>query len=110
MEKVITELPNVFPGLGEVKGSTFTFVKGNEHALIYSVTEGDKTHFEVFERKEAPLCLDFQKREYSETEAKIRYPRSNDFGKWAWTAMTAKSATERFKKICDFRQGKEIEE
>ena len=103
MEKVfekVTELPNVFPGKGKVSGRVFKKVKETDSAAMYEVkSENGKVYYEVFVKKLAPLCLDFQKRLYSETEAKVRYPGSNDFGKWAWLLGDLESAERKFNEI-----------
>ena len=79
--KTVHQLPDQF------RKSTFDFqqVKESEYGYIYAVSDKDLTFYEVFEKKETPLCLDFKNRLYSDTEFKHRYPSNEDFGKWAWT-------------------------
>tara|TARA_R110000868_G_scaffold106690_2_gene292414 strand:+ start:1855 stop:2166 length:312 start_codon:yes stop_codon:yes gene_type:complete len=88
------ELESKFKGVGEVKGFKYNRIKTTETMYVYSVHTGESTHFEVFERRTVPLCIDFEKRIYSETERKETYPKSNAFGVWAWTASTMKRAIE----------------
>jgi hypothetical protein len=78
-----TKLDCVIEGKGEVKGFVFTKQYENEKGYVYKVDNGK--HFEVFFKKEVPVCIDFEKRIYSETEKKEVYPKAKDFGIWAWT-------------------------
>jgi len=74
-----------FEGTGEMKGYTFSSLKENEKGFLYKVeSEEGTTHYEVFKKETSPICIDFEKRIYSETEFKYRYPKANDFGKWGW--------------------------
>jgi hypothetical protein len=83
-----------FIGTGDVKGFKFSQIHYTELAYVYKVDDGDgNVCFEVFKRKTAPICIDFEKRIYSETERKEYYPKSKDFGVWAWTyKLWAKAA------------------
>jgi len=103
--KNIQELPNKFIGKGEVKGFQFNVIYKSEFAYIYQVDNGS-IQFEVFERKNTPVCIDFGKRIYSETEFREIYPKSNSFGKWAWICKDLDSAIKKAEliedKILDF--------
>lgn len=88
----IQELPTEFIGQGEVRGFNFKQCGKTDTHYIYKV---DDTHFEVFQRKSVPVCIDFENRIYSETEFKEVYPKSADFGVTAWTAMTYTKAIEK---------------
>jgi len=94
----IKELEKQIIGGGEVKGLTYNQKNSSQHAYIYeAINEAGKiSHYEVFERKNSPVCIDFESRVYSETEFKESYPKSNSFGIWAWTANTLDSANNRF--------------
>ena len=82
----IKELPDNFIGVGEVSGLNFNKIASVDNGFLYEVgVDNIITHFEVFERKLTPICIDFEKKIYSETEFKVRYPKAEDFGKWAWT-------------------------
>lgn len=97
MEKVIIELEKVIVGNGEVKGYTYTQIERSDSAYLYEVSKyGVFMCFEVFKRKNSPVCIDFEKRLYSETEFKESYPKSNSFGVWAWTKSTKQSALDLF--------------
>ena len=98
MENKTELLPIEFIGTGEVSGFKFKQVYSDELAYIYKVSDGHIT-FEVFKRKTAPICLDFGKRIYSETQFKEIYPKSNSFGFWAWSCKTLDSAMSYVKKI-----------
>lgn len=83
MEK-IHEIPNEFIGTGEVKGFRFKKLDSNNDKLAYEVRcGGGAVHYEVFERKLTPLCVDFKNRTYSDNEFKVKYPKAKDFGVWA---------------------------
>ncbi len=82
---MIKELEDSFEGTGDVKGWKFTKLASVEHGFMYERSCPDiGTYFEVFAVKVVPICLDFENRIYSETDFKQVYPKTNDFGKWAW--------------------------
>ncbi len=91
----IKELENHFTGVGEVKGYKFTQIDNTGQAYLYKVcTNGRQAHYEIFKRKLAPICIDFEKRLYSDEEFKEIYPKSKDFGIWAWTTRDKIRACE----------------
>lgn len=90
------ELPLRIEGKGEVKGTTFYQEFASENGYIYRAESPEYTYFEIFLRKENSVCLDFDKRIYSDTEFKVQYPKSSDFGIWAWWSPTLEEAYERF--------------
>ena len=92
---MITKIENQFVGTGEVKGFIFTKVFENERGYVYEVNTGESKHFEAFYKKETPICIDFEKRIYSEIDKKEVYPKSKDFGVWAWNTSTIKAGVER---------------
>ena len=87
----IHKLEHSFDGKGEMKGYRFECVGERPSGYLYKVSgeNGDK-HYEVFVKKSVPVCLDFENRVYSETEFKETYPKSKDFGVWAWNVQTYK--------------------
>lgn len=89
-----TELDIHFVGVGEVKGKVFTRVFENSKRYVYEVKDEDAPtpHYEVFDRKTTPVCVDFANRVYSETDDKEVYPKAKDFGSWAWTFNSFESA------------------
>jgi hypothetical protein len=93
---MIQKLETEFIGTGEVKGFNFTQIERCAVGFIYEVENECKKHYEVFEHRKTPVCIDFEKRLYSEIDFKERYPKSNDFGAWAWTFNTLDKATKRF--------------
>lgn len=93
------ELDETLQGTGETKDFVFTRVHQSNSAYLYKVHTGASVHYEVFERRTTPICLDFENRIYSETETKETYPKSNDFGVWAWTTDTMERAIEIFEGI-----------
>lgn len=77
-------LDKEFIGTGEVSGLIYRQIHSSTSAYLYEVSrDGIIVCFEVFERKNSPICIDFEKRIYSETEFKETYPKSKDFGVWA---------------------------
>lgn len=93
------KLPENFTGNGEVDGFIFRQIKRGQNALIYEVRSSEIRHFEVFSIKTTALCLDFEKRLYSDTDFKEIYPKSKDFGKWAWTCKDSRRAIDIFYNI-----------
>ena len=83
-----TLLEKEFKGAGEVKGFNFKQAFAHAQFYVYEVRMDTSTWFEVFMRKTVPLCIDFDKKIFSDTDDKEVYPKSNDFGIWAWTAST----------------------
>jgi len=96
-----TQLPDKFLGTGEVKGIVFTKIDSNEHAYLFLVEnfEAKTIYYEVFERRVVAVCIDFEKRIYSETDFKEIYPKANDFGVWAWTNPDYSKALKKFEEI-----------
>lgn len=89
-------LEKEFSGRGEVSGFEFCQIKQSVHSYVYKITDSDnKVHYEVFKRKNTPLCLDFEKKVFSDTEFKEVYPKSKDFGVWAWTFRSKFEALKR---------------
>jgi hypothetical protein len=92
---MVTKLEDRIEGQGEVKGFVFTKEFENEKGYVYKVSTGDSNHFEAFYKKETPICIDFENRVYSETETKEVYPKSKDFGVWAWSVSSLEKAIVR---------------
>jgi len=88
-------LEKEFIGIGEVKGFKFKQIDSTTLGYIYLVDTGDSIHYEVFKRVNSPLCIDFKKRLYSETESKESYPKSNSFGITAWCCNKLIKAVNR---------------
>lgn len=79
------ELRKEFEGTGEVKGFHFKQVYDGGNFYVYEVTDMTDVrlkHYEVFEKR-------VNKRFDCET-----YPRSINFGKWAWTTSTFEQALD----------------
>ncbi len=89
-------LEKEFVGGGEVLGFSFKQVMFNDKAYVYEVRCGKVVYYEVFFRKTTAVCLDFEKRVYSDVDSKERYPKSNDFGVWAWTVKGLDKAKAKF--------------
>jgi len=91
-ETIIHKLTTEFVGTGEVSGFEFKQIAETELGYIYSVSNYGREWYEVFRRKTTPVCLDFEKRIYSETEFKEVYPKGEAFGVWAWTSPDKEKA------------------
>lgn len=89
------KLEDRIEGKGEVKGFVFTKEFENENGYVYKVDTGSSVHFEAFYRKETPICIDFENRIYSETDKKEMYPKSKDFGFWAWSVRSLEKGIKR---------------
>ena len=93
---LIHKLEESFTGTGEVKGFEFTKVAETDNGYVYLVKSSEKSsNYEVFKKRKTPICIDFEKKIYSETEFKEIYPNSKQFGITAWAAATLESAMER---------------
>jgi hypothetical protein len=97
---MIQELPIEFVGIGEVKGFKFRLIHSHDTALMYEV-ESNCISYEVFLRKTTPVCIDFKARIYSTEDFKVRYPKSKNFGKWAWHFSHYDLALHKFNSLCE---------
>lgn len=95
----IRKLENTFVGTGEVADFIFHKTDESQEAYLFTVRNGSTRHYEVFEKKIVPLCLDFQAKIFSETDFKEIYPKSNDFGKWAYTFKNLQQAINKFNSL-----------
>jgi hypothetical protein len=97
---MIKELEKEFIGTSETKDFKFIQNAFSEHGFLYEVwVEGKLSHYEVFTKKLVPICIDFERHIYSETEFKETYPKSKDFGVWAWTYSQYKDALKQFNRL-----------
>lgn len=97
---MIELLQKQFFGTGEVSEREFEQISVSDTAYLYKVTLSDgNVYFEVFQRKNSPVCIDFETRVYSETHFKERYPKSNDFGAWAWCIKNYDRAVNKFNSL-----------
>lgn len=95
----LLKLEKGFVGVGEVNGVIFTQVAENEKGYMYKVELENETYYEVFKKESSPICLDFSKKIYSETDFKEVYPKSNKFGYSAWTFKNEQKAKEQFNRL-----------
>lgn len=86
--KNIKRLPHQFKGTGEVKGYSFTKIEESKKVFIYEKesTTGNLS-YEVFEKR-------INRRFLSQ-----RYPKSHDFGVWAWEYLSFDCAFKRFNEL-----------
>lgn len=95
-------LENEFEGKGEVSGTRFKQLQKTDKAFFYQLThvETGQNRFEVFKKKESKgglaiiACLEVR------YEQKQIYPKSNNFGKWAWCFYDYEKAAAKFNEIC----------
>jgi hypothetical protein len=77
-----------FDGTGEVRGMHFKQIKSSNKAYIYEIyDESTSNHYEVFLHRENTRF------------GTISYPKSNNFGIWAWSCSTLKRALQKFDEI-----------
>ena len=95
---MLQKLESEFTGKGEVKGFNFQQVYENEKGYVYKVHSQESEYFEAFLKKSTALCINFEKREYSETEFKEIYPKSKDFGVWDWTVGSFQDGIDKLNK------------
>jgi len=107
---MIKELEKQFTGTGEVKGFKFTQMLFTQHAYLYEVNSGEQIHFEVFKRLKSPVCIDFEKRIYSDTEFKETYPKANRFGVDAFTKTNVYDGIAKMHEIERVETLKKLEE
>lgn len=89
----IEKLEKKFEGSGEVKGYSFKRIKESDNGYIYQrFGNNGSISYEVFKKRAVAKCIDFKKRIYSETDFKEVYPKSKNFGDWAFNCMDLTSA------------------
>jgi len=77
-----------FDGIGEVRGMHFKQIKASKKGYIYEVSDGSTSnHYEVFLRRENTRF------------GTITYPKSNNFGIWAWACPTLERALQKFEEL-----------
>ena len=97
---MVKDLEDEFIGTGDVKGFKFVKLDSTDKGFLYSADPGEgNIHYEVFVKKLLPVCIDFENRVYSDTDFKCVYPKSEDFGKWAWCIVDYNKAVEKFKSL-----------
>ncbi|MHC1778461.1 MAG: hypothetical protein AB9834_23870 [Lentimicrobium sp.] len=82
----IRKLPQRF----EQKGDLFIQVYEDERNYIYKRNHAETDYFEVF-RKKLTRCFDFETKKPT-GELKEKYPKDEDFGKWAWCCRSYERA------------------
>ena len=89
---MIREIEHQFNGSGSVSGYLFTSIEIMPKSFIYEKRNDEygTLSYEVFERKEVNL-FNFETRE-TLSDKKVRYPKDNDFGTWAWNTRTLEEA------------------
>lgn len=103
----IIKLEKNIVGKGEMVGFRFERYAENDSGYIYRAifTELDFiSHYEVFLKKVSALCIDFEKRIYSEREFKEIYPKSENFGDWAWCINDVDKAMIKFNSLQLYNQ------
>ena len=97
---MIKELEDNFIGTGNVSGFKFKKLHQTELGYLYEVDSGDEDiHYEVFQRKTTPICLDFEKKIFSDTDSKVIYPRDEHFDSWAFCILEYKDALNKLNSL-----------
>ena len=89
-------LPSEFTGKGEVSGFRFNKIDESDSHYIYEVNTGTSIHYEVIKRLITEKMVSIENRVYSETDFKEYYPKSNGFGRTAWSTTSLSRAREIF--------------
>ena len=94
-------LEKTFEGKGEMAGFNFNQIAWGGFAMIYEVTDNETSekHYEVFERREqqaSEAVIAGAKVTYEHREM---YPKSKDFGVWAWCVKDKEMAFNKFLQI-----------
>ena len=105
---MIKELEDEFIGVGDTSKFKFKKLASTDKGFLYEVMPDDTSrHYEVFERKLTPICIDFEAKIFSETDFKVKYPKSNDFGIWAWTYSSPELALNKLNNLPDEQERRE---
>lgn len=97
------KLPASFIGKGEVKGFEFNRIMEGKDYYLYSVIINEQhEHFEVIKKKSAKVCIDFEKRKYSDTESKEYYPKARAFGEDGFSFKDKNKAVAFFEELEPF--------
>lgn len=80
------------------KGDTFNRVEKSEKGYIYKRNNGGIFYYEVFKIKESEILEDFENK-IGSGKFKHRYPKDDDFGKWAWCCSNLDRAIEILKNL-----------
>jgi hypothetical protein len=94
-------LESIFEGKGEVSGNTFQKIKESENAFLYEVLhkETGTKWYEVFQRKIQKAGETMMAGVKVNFEEKERYPKTNDFGVWAWCYKSLIIASIKFQEL-----------
>ena len=91
------ELELKFTGKGEVKDFNFTQLRKSDKAYLYVVESEGSIHYEVFSKK-TDFLYDFENKQRL-SDKYVRYPKSYDFGIWAWTFMDLNKSLDKYHEI-----------
>ena len=96
-----TQLPiRKLPQRFEQYGDLFERVYEDQTCYIYKHNQAGADYFEIF-RKKNIRCIDFKTKTLT-GELKERYPKAEDFGKWAWCCRSMVKALEYIEKLDQF--------
>jgi len=105
------ELPKEFFGIGEARGDSFKQINESPFAFIYERANEYFTAYEVFIRKETKDAVAIMDGIEVNFEAKVRYPKAEDFGVWAWYYTDYNKSVSKFNelntKLLDDKRNKE---
>lgn len=97
-------LPQEFIGKAEVKGVRFKQLYTFNNSYLYERTseDTDKKYYEVFLKKQINK-FDFETNTVLDTKKEI-YPKSKDFGIWAWCLLNEETALKKCNELENLTQ------
>ena len=101
------ELELEFIGVGEVKGDLFKQIHRSPYAYIYERNFEYIKSYEVFIRREAKETDSIIGGVAVHFEAKVKYPKSEDFGVWAWYFNSYDEAINKYENINKYMNEKD---
>ncbi len=96
-------------GTSSTRGFIYKQLMKSNVCYLYELNGG--SHYEVFLRKEQNAGTMTLSGNIIELEAKVKYPKDEDFGVWAWTYSNIKNAINKFnmlnsKHLCNVHDNK----
>jgi hypothetical protein len=99
------ELQKEFTGTGEVRGFEFKQIDASDNAFLYEVycPDIDEKHYETFKRKESKDNTSMISGIEVFFAAKVKYPSSADFSKFAFSYRDKNKAIEKFNELTSLK-------
>jgi hypothetical protein len=91
------QLEKEFTGTGDVKNVNFKQALESEKGYMYIRMDLEgQIYYEVFEKNASKYSERYIGTKLVKYDEKIKYPKSIDFGKWAWCFNDYKKALDKF--------------